>query len=56
MKKQTDQQQKTHGKTTNHTNHIINQHKKQTYDKKLLSLKAGILDQTRRRPRKMQFI
>ena len=41
MKKQTDQQQKTHGITTNHANHTINKQKKQTHNNKLLSPKAG---------------
>lgn len=41
MKNQTkNQQQKTQGKTTNHMN---NKDKKQTNNKKELSLKAGLL-------------
>jgi len=44
MKKQTDQQQKIHGITTNHTNHTINKQKK-THNNKLLSPKAGMKEQ-----------
>ena len=40
MKKQTGQQQETHGKTTKRMN---NKSKKQTKSKNLLSLKAGLL-------------
>ena len=44
MKKQTDQQQETHGKTTNH---VSNKDKQQTNNKTLLSIKAGILVHSR---------
>ena len=47
MKKQTQQQPKTQGKTTNR---ISNKDKHQTNNKKSLDLKSGILVQTRRRP------
>jgi len=48
MKTQTDQQQKTHGKTTNHINNKDN--KETNNNNKLVSPKAGILNQARRRP------
>ena len=47
MEKQKDKQQETHGISTNHTN---NKDKQQNNTKKLLSPKAGILDQARRLP------
>ena len=50
MKKQTYQQQKIHGETINR---VSNKDKHQTNNQKLLRLKSGILDQTRRRPRRL---
>jgi len=50
VENQIDQQEKTHGRTTNR---ISNKDKQQTNNTKLLSPKAGILDQTRRRPRRI---
>jgi len=40
MKKQTDQREETHGKTTNHVN---DKDKQQTKNTELLSLKTGLL-------------
>ena len=50
MENQTYQQEKTQGKTTNRSS---NKDKHQTNNQKLLRLKSGILDQTRRRPRRL---
>jgi len=50
VEKPTHPQEKTHGKTTNR---ISKKDKQQTSNTKLLSPKAGILDQTRRRPRRL---